>query len=52
MYVSVSVCYICVYVLKEAKRGCEVSLELELQVVVNNPTWVLRLSMERATCSY
>lgn len=42
MYVSVSVCYICMYVLKEAKRGGEVSLGLEFQVVVNSPTWVLR----------
>lgn len=50
MFLYLYVIYLCV--LKEAKRGCEVSLELELQVIINSPTWVLRVNVERAACSY
>lgn len=46
MHMCLSVCSMCVCVhvpvATEARGGCQISLELQLQAVMSCPTWVLR----------
>lgn len=46
VFIYVNVCgYLFVRVLMKVRRGCQIPLELELQVIVSQPTWVLGIAL-------